>query len=106
MPKTRTVGLSPEAVADIDRLDQFLRERNPASADRMLDLVYSAAMSLRLQAERGARWQYLAGYHNIRELLVPFGKHAYVLRYQVLDDTVRVLRIHHSREDRMPPDEN
>lgn len=100
MPEARNVRLSPEAISDLDRLDRFLRERNPAAADRMLSEVYASALSLRIHAARGARWQFDSGQHDVRELLVLFGRQAYVIRYQILDDAVRILRIHHSREDR------
>ena len=34
-----TVALTPGALADLDRLDTFLRRKNPAAADRMLTAV-------------------------------------------------------------------
>ncbi len=36
----------------------------------------------------------------MRELLVPFGAHAYVLQYRVQGDEVVILRIRHSLERR------
>lgn len=53
-------------------------------------------MSLRDLSER-ARPAAVVG---LRELLVPFGRGAYVIQYQVDPDTVVVLRIFHSLEDR------
>jgi plasmid stabilization system protein ParE len=36
-----------------------------------------------------------------RELFVPFGAGAYVLRYRIHADTIVVLRVWHSREERL-----
>jgi len=35
-----------------------------------------------------------------RELFIPFGASAYVLRYRIHDDTLVVIRVWHSREER------
>lgn len=42
MPAPYTVALTPGALADIDRLDHFLRDQNPAAADRMLTAINTA----------------------------------------------------------------
>jgi plasmid stabilization system protein ParE len=36
MPEAYRVTLTPGALADLDRLDSFLREKNSAAANRML----------------------------------------------------------------------
>ncbi len=36
MPDPCRVALTPGALADLDRLDSFLRPKNPPAADRML----------------------------------------------------------------------
>jgi hypothetical protein len=46
MPEAYRVTLTPGALADLDRLNCFLREKNSAAADRML-----AAFDMRLQME-------------------------------------------------------
>lgn len=42
MPEAYTVALTPGALADLDRLDRFLRQKNPAAADRMFQAFDTA----------------------------------------------------------------
>jgi plasmid stabilization system protein ParE len=42
----------------------------------------------------------VAGQPGMRQLIVPFGRSAYVLRYRVEADTLVVVRVWHAREDR------
>ena len=42
MPDAYQVTLTTGALADLDRLDSFLREKNPAAADRMLAAITAA----------------------------------------------------------------
>jgi len=39
----------------------------------------------------------------MRQLVVPFGRGAYILHYRLTDDAIFVTRIWHSREDRGAP---
>jgi len=71
--------------------------KDPNAADKVMDLLYDAAGSLRGAPERGRP---VAG--GIRELIVPFGRAAYIIRYH-LDEakhTILITRIWHSREHR------
>ena len=42
-----TLALTPGALADLDRLDTFLRRKNPAAADRMAPPLPAATEVLR-----------------------------------------------------------
>jgi plasmid stabilization system protein ParE len=87
----------PEAQADIQRLYNFLRERDPRAAER-------AIRAIQLGAQRLLEFPHLG--HRMdeeterREVSVPFGAGAYVLRYRIHDETMVVLRVWHSREAR------
>lgn len=67
------------ARADFDRLRQFLAAHDEVLAQRAIDLLFTAAHSLAEMPERG-RPAARAGY---RELIVPFGAGAYVIRYRI-----------------------
>jgi plasmid stabilization system protein ParE len=90
--------VSRAAVADIERLRVFLEDRNRAAAERAVVILTCAIQSLDNLPERGRP----SGKPGIRELIVPFGQSAYVVRYAHRADAeeVIVLRIWHGREER------
>lgn len=82
---------------DLDRLHAFLSPKNPEAANRAVDLIYESALSLRDGAGKGRPLK-----SGFRDLIVPFGKGAYVLRYRINEalGAVVVVRIWPSREKR------
>ena len=92
----RSVRLAPAARQDIERLTDYLVLRSERAAARAADVITSAVLSLGEFSERGRP----AKEPGWRELIVPFGRGAYVIRYRVEGETVFVTRIHHGREDR------
>lgn len=90
------VRLLPRAHADIDRLQSFLRDKDAKAAARVHDLLYDAAASLQDFPRKGR------ALGAFRELIVPFGKGAYVLRYRIDEKNLAVFiaRVWHSRERR------
>jgi plasmid stabilization system protein ParE len=90
--------VSPAALADIERLREFLRDKNPTAAQRAIATLSRAIRSLENAPERGRP----AGTPEIRELIVPFGRSAYILRYahDRLGQEVIILRLWHGREAR------
>lgn len=90
--------LSPDAAADLERLRAFLADKDRDAAQRAVAAIVHAIDSLDLFPERG-RPSPAAG---IRELIVPFARSAYVIRFahDAQHDEVVVLRIWHGREDR------
>jgi len=90
--------VSPDAAADLNRLRAFLAAKNPDAAQRASTSLIRAMQSLDTFPDRGR----LTGVEGMRELIVPFGSSAYVLRYahSVDADEVIVLRIWHGREQR------
>jgi plasmid stabilization system protein ParE len=91
------VRLLQQAYDDLDRFESFLLPKNPDAAQRAVDLLLDAAASL-----SGAPGKGRPVGRGFRELIVPFGRAAYIMRYRV-DETRRIVfitQIWHSREDR------
>jgi plasmid stabilization system protein ParE len=90
--------VSEAAVADLERLHAFLANRNPAAAHRAIAALITAIQSLDMFPERGRP----SGTPNVRELIVPFGRSAYVLRYSysAMENEIVIIRIWHGREAR------
>jgi plasmid stabilization system protein ParE len=88
--------VSSAALSDLERLQAFLPDKNPTAAQRAATVLDAAMRSLDAFPERGL----LSGIPGVRELIVPFGRSAYVLRYALLplSDEVVILRIWHGRE--------
>lgn len=91
--------VSRAAAVDLERLHSFLAKKNPAAPTRAAKILASAIQSLDTMPERGR----LSGLPNTRELIVPFGHSAYVLRYTYSSENreVVVLRVWHGREARV-----
>jgi plasmid stabilization system protein ParE len=91
------VVLSARAERDVERLWAFLASKNPRAADRFLDEIEKAYRSLSDFPDRGRPAR-----PDFRELVVPFGRGAYILRYMVsrARGMVLVVRIWHGREKR------
>lgn len=87
----------PEALADLERLHDFLVEKDPAAAERAIRTIEGGADSLVEFPELGRP---MGDETGRRELFVSFGASAYVLRYRIHHDTVFIMRVWHSREER------
>ena len=90
--------VSRAATADLERLRHFLAHWDTQLAVRAISAIDDAGQSLANYPERGRS----VGIPGIRELIIPFGRSAYVLRYaySASRDEVVILRIWHGREDR------
>ena len=96
MPDAYTVALTPGALADLDRLDTFLRNKNPAAAVRMLGTLNAAFARLATNPFTG----HMVQGTTLRAKIAGFGKGGYVCLYEVRGQTVLVARVFHGREDR------
>lgn len=92
------IAVSPEAAADLGRLHAFLADRNPNAASKAIAVLEREIHSLTLFPERG-RPSEIPG---LREVVIPFGRSSYVLRYAYdeASETILVVRIWHGREAR------
>jgi plasmid stabilization system protein ParE len=91
--------VSKEAMADIERLRAFLDDKEEAAAQHAIDILWRAVGSLEVFPGRGRP----SGIPGVRELVVPFGRSAYVVRYlhDREKETIVIVRIWHGREARL-----
>lgn len=96
-----TVKWLPEALDDTQRLYTFLNDKSPEAAARAASIILKGAILLKTTPYAGRPMSDETGR---RELFMAFGAGAYVLRYmQEGEDTVVIVRVWHSREDRLAP---
>lgn len=90
----------PEAEQDIDRLFDFLFPKNPVAAQKAMLAIDEGIRMLLENPFIGAPMEDRPDY---RQLFVPFGKSAYVLRYRIeaTTKTLVVVRVWHGREQRL-----
>ena len=85
-----------KALADIERLDQFLRRRNPDAATRAVLAIRDGVRQLQAFPETGrpaARLGMIA-----RELPILFGNSGYLVFYRYDGGDIHVLAVRHFRE--------
>jgi plasmid stabilization system protein ParE len=83
---------------DVERLAVFLWEKQPEAAARGVSVIMEGARLLESSPRLGRP---MGDGTGRRELSLPFGAGAYILRYMLKDDNlVLVLRVWHSRESR------
>jgi plasmid stabilization system protein ParE len=92
----RSVRLTPGADRDLLRLVDFLGDKSPRSAVRAGEAIEGGVRSLAQFAERGRQ----APIEGLREIVVAFGRSAYVIQYRIAEDEVVVARVFHSLERR------
>ena len=90
-----TVLVSLRAAKDVDRLDLSLTALNPRAGAHLGDLLEQAIANLADYPLRGR-----PASATTREINIPFGQGAYIIRYRVSGDRVTVTRIWHSLEQR------
>ena len=87
----------PEARDDIQSLYDFLIDVDPGAALRAVRAIQFGGKRLEEMPRQGRR---MSDDTERREIFIPFGAGAYVLRYRLHADTVVVIRVWHSREAR------
>jgi len=93
------VRLTPEAFADLQRLQAFLIEQDLAAAERAIDAIESAFMLLE-HSPFSCRKAWPGDHPLLRELIIPFGKAGYVALFEIDDSRyVSILAVRHQRED-------
>ena len=93
-----TIRLSRAARADLERLQVFLASRHVDSAQRAIFEISRGIDSLASFPDRGTP----VGRAGLRDLYVPFGRSAYVIRFRhnPLNGVTTIARIWHAREAR------
>lgn len=94
------VRFLPEADHDVDRLYSFLAGRNQSAARKAMLAIDHALLRLEENPYIGVIMRERAG---DRQLSIPFGDGAYILRYRLDEakDTLIVVRIWHDCEQRL-----
>ncbi len=87
---------SPVARRDLIRLREFIELDNSRAAKKSSKKILKAA---KLIIDNPAIGKQLEGRSDY-ELFTSFGKNGYILRYQVIEQKIVILKIWHAREDR------
>lgn len=85
------------ALEDIDRLYNFLFEKKEGAATKAAQVILRGSSLLEDSSRLGRP---MADGTQRRELFIPFGSGYYVLRYFLTNETIVIVRVWHSREDR------
>ncbi len=89
------VIVTPEARADLFRLNTFLANQSLRAARRAMDTIDAGLRSLTRMPARARRIS-----DDLHEFDIRFGQSGYVVQFRVKDDTVLIARIYHMREER------
>ncbi len=87
-----------QALADLNRLNKFVSTTAPNSLELAAERLLWGFNSIKKYPNIGYQLTRLK--NDFRELLVPFGKGNYVIRYRIHKTSTVVLHIWHSRENR------
>lgn len=90
----------PDASRDMARLRQFLQKENPPVVNKASQRIVSAVNLLLKNQEAGMPCQD-EDCEAFRDLHAPFGRGGYTIRYRVKQQTIIIVRVWHSREDRI-----
>jgi plasmid stabilization system protein ParE len=91
------IRFTDEALADMDRLYDYMIEWDLESADRSYETLLKSMKLLEVFpfSCRKARGKNAF----LRELVVPFGSTGYVVLFSISSETVTIAAVRHQRED-------
>ena len=89
------VVYSRRARVSLERLHDFLAEKNPDAARRAIDTILEKLRALEQFPRLGP---VDPDRPDVRQLFMPFGSAGYVARYRIREDVVLVLAVRHMRE--------
>jgi len=96
MPSNRKLIWTLPARDDVIRLREFIEPHNPSAARKAAENLKKATLLLLENPHIGK----LVEHRKDRELIVPFGRRGYVIRYRVEGDEIIILRLWHGLEER------
>jgi toxin ParE1/3/4 len=85
---------TPAAAADLEHINDYLKERHPHYRQRTMRKLYEAVQSLKKFPHLGR----MGREDGTRELLFP--PMPYIAVYRVKEQSIEVLRIYHAAQDR------
>ncbi len=89
--------LADQAVADLDGIANYIGERNPAAADRVLDTLFDTFSFLGENADVGTPRGDLVP--DLRVFSPPRPAHSYVIAYFKTKDVVEINAVVHGSRD-------
>ena len=93
------VRFTPDAQEDLQRLYEFLLERDDSAAERAVEAIMRG-IDFPRHSPFSCRKSRLAGQPRIRELVITFGRAGYVALFEIDDaSTVTVKSLRHQSED-------
>ncbi len=90
----------PGATSDVARLREFIQKESPGAAQKAGQRILSAVKVLIKNPEAG-RPSPDEDCELFRDLYAPFGQGGYTIRYRIKEHTVVIVRVWHSREERI-----
>jgi toxin ParE1/3/4 len=84
---------SPRAERDLNEIGDHIKQRNPAAAERWVDLIESKCRSLAEQPGLGRPRRHL------RQDLRSFAVGNYIIFYRRIGDGIEIVRVLHGRRD-------
>ncbi len=87
---------TPAALADVERLHDFLKDKNPLAARRAARAIREGLGLLAAQPQAGRPLEGMEP--QFREWLIPFGNSGYAALYHYDGEDAVILAIRHQRE--------
>ena len=91
-----SVTFAPAALAELKRLQNFLKSKNPRAAEASGVAIRSAVQSLAEFPAKGRMPN--QDRPELRELVIRFGRYGYVAQYRYDGQGVSISRVRHGRE--------
>jgi len=85
----------PAAVADLQRLREFILPHNREAAQRAVKVIKAAVTALENSPRIGKPVEDLPKY---QDLVIPFGAAGYLLRYRIYQGAIYIVAIRHGKE--------
>lgn len=92
----------PTALRDLQRLRDFLRPKNPGSAQRAGARIQKVASTLEVHPGLGIEVEDLPGFYDV---VTTFGARNYVLRYRIYGEMIYIVALRHGREAGFPDEQ-
>ncbi len=99
MPKHK-INWLPGALQDVARVRQFIQKENPHAAQKASQRILGAINILLQNLEAGMPSPD-EDCDAFRDLIVPFGRGGYTIRYRIEQQTIIIVRVWHSGEERV-----
>jgi plasmid stabilization system protein ParE len=88
------ISFTPEAVADLSRLQAFIESKNPIAAQRIANELLRGIEKIKAFPEIGLKVIRVPQPHLIRDLFIG----NYTVRYLMSDNEIYLLRMWHGKE--------